>query len=112
MVSYQEHLATHTETLTKLVAELKELKRLCERVKKAELSLHPSGRTGLAFELSERRAMISFSASRMVVSISAGHLRLSNFSSCSAIALARCFSFMFDHVLVSKRLDKDIDNDG
>jgi hypothetical protein len=44
MVSYQEHLAAHTETLTKLVAELKELKRLRERVKKAELSLHPSGR--------------------------------------------------------------------
>ena len=39
---------------------------------------------------SERRAMISFSASRIVASISAGHLRLSDLSSCSAIALARC----------------------
>jgi len=44
MVSYQEHLAAHTEMLAKLIAELNELKRLRERVKKAELSLHPSGR--------------------------------------------------------------------
>ena len=38
--------------------------------------------------------MIAFSVSRIAASISAGHLRLSDFSSCSAIALARCFGFM------------------
>jgi hypothetical protein len=44
--------------------------------------------------VSERRAMISFSVSRIAASISAGHLCLSDLSSCSAIALARCFGFM------------------
>ena len=38
--------------------------------------------------------MISFSVSRIAASISAGHLCLSDLSSCSAIALARCFGFM------------------
>jgi hypothetical protein len=45
MVSYQERLAAHTEMLAKLVTDLNELKQLRERVKKAELSLRPSGRT-------------------------------------------------------------------
>jgi hypothetical protein len=41
----QEHLAAYTEMLAQLIAELNELKRLRERVKQAELSLRPSGRT-------------------------------------------------------------------
>jgi len=45
MVRYQEHLTAHTEMLARLIAELNELKRLRERVKQAELSLRPSGRT-------------------------------------------------------------------
>jgi hypothetical protein len=45
MDRYQEHLAAHTEMLAQLIAELNELKRLRERVKQAELSLRPSGRT-------------------------------------------------------------------
>ena len=45
MVRYQEHVAARTEMLAKLIAELNELKRLRERVKQAELSLRPSGRT-------------------------------------------------------------------
>jgi hypothetical protein len=39
MDRYQEHLAAHTEMLAQLIADLNELKRLRERVKKAELQI-------------------------------------------------------------------------
>jgi hypothetical protein len=45
MISYQRRLAAYTDQFAKLVAELDELKRLRERVKKAELLLCTSQQT-------------------------------------------------------------------
>jgi hypothetical protein len=45
MISYQQRLAAFTDQFAKLVAELDELERLRERVKKAELLLCTSRQT-------------------------------------------------------------------
>jgi copper/silver efflux system protein len=47
----------------------------------------------LGVRVKPRRAA-SLTRARMAASISAGHLRLSDLSSCAAVALARCFGFM------------------
>jgi hypothetical protein len=45
MISYQRRLAAYTDQFAKLVAELDELERLRERIKKAELLLCTSRQT-------------------------------------------------------------------